>query len=344
MTQLLIKQTSWWGAHQKHMALWLPVATLQAGTLAGLGYTWQRLLLLEQSQRDTGMTSVGWVNRDAASFGSELSTLHLPPASALAATLVPQAAAVRAASVVMPSSAAPRLIQPEWVSITPSVIPPPLSNLHESAAIPSTPVSPQKVLASVHIAPKPVSEHKALMPTIKHASIQSSVSNVYIRKQRKAKQLPQPMTVREVNTKVRANKALLSVPTKTLVTALPVATLPPVTREDLSGKQQVVTADLTPKKASTVPVGSRVWIYIGELRDYGWYGQKLHIAPNSGLPQSGQSYLTQQIHGYFDMPHGVRSMGGFQQGDKVLVLRVIQETNGGVWAQVLKQQSVGRND
>ena len=67
-------------------------------------------------------------------------------------------------------------------------------------------------------------------------------------------------------------------------------------------------------------------------------------APSSGLPEVGRAYLTQQIHGYYDAPHGKRYMGGFQQGDKVTILQVVREENGDVWAKILKEASVGRLD
>lgn len=86
------------------------------------------------------------------------------------------------------------------------------------------------------------------------------------------------------------------------------------------------------------------WVYLGELRDYGWYGQKLHVAPNSGLPNIGQTYRTQLIHGTYDQPRGNRSMGGFQQGDVVQVENVQQESDGKVWAKLSKVHDVGRFD
>jgi hypothetical protein len=92
----------------------------------------------------------------------------------------------------------------------------------------------------------------------------------------------------------------------------------------------------------TAPVGVSKWVYLGELRDYGWYGQKLRISPDSGLPQEGGTYQTQQIHGLYDEPHGRRVMGGFQLGDTVTVQKVRQEANGGVWAEVRKVRSVGK--
>jgi hypothetical protein len=92
----------------------------------------------------------------------------------------------------------------------------------------------------------------------------------------------------------------------------------------------------------TAPVGVSKWVYLGELRDYGWYGQKLRISPDSGLPEEGGTYQTQQIHGLYDEPHGRRVMGGFQLGDTVTVQKVRQEENGGVWAEVRKVRSVGK--
>lgn len=106
--------------------------------------------------------------------------------------------------------------------------------------------------------------------------------------------------------------------------------------------EEPVAVSIFQPNAGTVPVGASVWVYLGELRDYGWYGQKLHVAPDSGLPEVGKSYRTQKIHGFYDTPHGNRSMGGFQQGDKVIVQQVIHEGNGDVWAEVRKVRSVGK--
>jgi hypothetical protein len=104
----------------------------------------------------------------------------------------------------------------------------------------------------------------------------------------------------------------------------------------------VVQAVATPSSGKPLPVGVVAWVYLGELRDYGWHGQRLHVAPDSGLPLVGNSYHTQELHGIYSEPHGKRVMGGFQQGDLVTILDVRHEPNNGVWARVRKAQAVGR--
>ena len=47
MAQLLIKKSSWWEFNAKQAIIWLPVAAVQASTLAGLGYFYHRLNALE---------------------------------------------------------------------------------------------------------------------------------------------------------------------------------------------------------------------------------------------------------------------------------------------------------
>ncbi|MBU0655372.1 MAG: hypothetical protein KJ914_09605 [Gammaproteobacteria bacterium] len=121
---------------------------------------------------------------------------------------------------------------------------------------------------------------------------------------------------------------------------------------DLSGNAVAETVGVTPLSrvdtdlarpfgGAPTPVGVVTWVYIGELRDYGWHGQKLHVASDSGLPIVGKNYRTQKIHGLYEQPHGQRAMGGFQQGDTVAVLEVIHEANNDVWVKVRKVRSVG---
>lgn len=38
MARLVVKRTPWWVVHRKWLVVWLPLAGLQAATLAGLGY------------------------------------------------------------------------------------------------------------------------------------------------------------------------------------------------------------------------------------------------------------------------------------------------------------------
>ncbi len=95
-------------------------------------------------------------------------------------------------------------------------------------------------------------------------------------------------------------------------------------------------------RGKPLPVGIVAWVYLGELREQGWHGQRLHIASDSGLPVVGEQYRTQKIHGIYDQPYGSRTMGGFQKGDMVKILDVRHEANFGVWAQVRKVSAVGK--
>ena len=47
MAQLLVKKSSWWEFNAKQAMIWVPVAAVQASTLAGLGYFYHRLNELE---------------------------------------------------------------------------------------------------------------------------------------------------------------------------------------------------------------------------------------------------------------------------------------------------------
>ena len=81
----------------------------------------------------------------------------------------------------------------------------------------------------------------------------------------------------------------------------------------------------------------RVWVYLGELRDYGWYDQKLHIAPSSGLPAVGNVYLTQYIASVHAAPYGRQLAGKFHLGERVLVHDVRRGRGDDVWGLVSAQ-------
>ena len=140
----------------------------------------------------------------------------------------------------------------------------------------------------------------------------------------------------------RANQADPTVKLKKAihVTTPPVEVLELADVADVDVPTSVVIPAEVPR-GKPLPVGLVAWVYLGELRDYGWYGQRLHIAPDSGLPEIGAEYRTQKIHGIYDQPHGNRTMGGFQQGDVVSILDVRHEANNGVWAKVRKTRAVG---
>lgn len=142
------------------------------------------------------------------------------------------------------------------------------------------------------------------------------------------------------NKNTNTAKDLTAQANRSALRSLPAVEVNTVAIEPEPEVQVDVEPEIVPHR--TAPVGVSKWVYLGELRDYGWYGQKLRISPDSGLPQEGGTYQTQQIHGLYDEPHGRRVMGGFQLGDTVTVQKVRQEANGGVWAEVRKVRSVGK--
>lgn len=84
----------------------------------------------------------------------------------------------------------------------------------------------------------------------------------------------------------------------------------------------------------TLPVKQGVWVYLGELRDYGWYGQMLHIPPTSRLPTPGRSYQTQYIQRVYTAPYGKLIQGKFHLGEWVYLHEVVQGRRNDVWGRV----------
>ena len=172
---------------------------------------------------------------------------------------------------------------------------------------------------------------------VKPESKEKSVNKVAPKTEKLAKVPEKPLEPKKVE-KVPETSALKPVKLPKLVKAK---------HEKLvvSSIEKPLNTEAKPNKSATkLQDDNGRWVYLGELRDYGWYGQKLHVAPNSGLPDIGQTYRTQLIHGTYDQPHGNRSMGGFQQGDVVQVENVERENDGKVWAKLSKVHSVGRFD
>jgi hypothetical protein len=277
MAQLLIKKSSWWEFNAKQAIIWVPVAAVQASTLAGLGYFYHRLQALEVQ----------------------------PTRQPLLANTLQDVAA------------------PTVPTVRVSRIPPPL---------PPVP------------APTPV----ALQVTMTNPITQDAMR---VGQDFSAAEKPAPA---KPKLKERSNKKILK--EATAVTATTFVTIDPTAEANLAAlvvpaapievEAEVVEVaaqtepEIVPHR--TAPVGVSKWVYLGELRDYGWHGQKLRIPSASGLPEEGGTYQTQQIHGLYDEPHGRRVMGGFQLGDTVTVQKVRQEENGGVWAEVRKVRSVGK--
>lgn len=86
--------------------------------------------------------------------------------------------------------------------------------------------------------------------------------------------------------------------------------------------------------ARPAPVKAGVWVYLGELRDYGWYGQMLHISPSSRLPETGRAYQTQYIQRVYASPYGKVIKGEFHLGEWVYLHEVVRGRKNDVWGRV----------
>ncbi|WML89954.1 hypothetical protein RCF98_13365 [Thiothrix lacustris] len=280
MAQLLVKKSSWWEFNTKQALIWFPVAAVQASTLAGLGYFYHRLNVLETQPVRQPVLANALQDVKAPSTRLNRVPPPLPPAPAPASWQVAMDSPVALGFMRVGqdfSHVAPIKPKPKAVAVRSAV-------LHDADR------ADIKRVAQANRSASPVKLKKIAQQQLAPAVPES-----------------EPVYVPEV---VNAEP-------------LPVA----------------IPAEIT--RGKPLPVGIVAWVYLGELRDYGWYGQRLHISPDSGLPEVGGEYRTQKIHGIYDQPHGNRTMGGFQQGDVVSILDVQHESNHGVWAKVRKIRAVG---
>ncbi|OQX10919.1 MAG: hypothetical protein BWK73_19050 [Thiothrix lacustris] len=288
MGQLVIKRVPWWGSHAKQLVIWGPIAAVQASTLAGLGYFYQRLNALEASELPPPAPSVLTSTlQDVKPFRVvRTSRIPLPPPPVMAsAPLMPTPVVLNTSTM----TAFTRVGQDFSTA---------------SASPPQQHVTKRKAV----LKPKPIIKtNKAAKPSDDERVAQANRAEVF---NKPALSDNSPLFVSQV----QPNAAV----------AEPVAM-----SEEL-------------QRGKPLPVGIVVWVYLGELREQGWHGQRLHLASNSGLPMVGEQYRTQKIHGIYDQPYGNRSMGGFQKGDLVSILEVRHESNAGVWAKVRKVRSVGK--
>lgn len=104
-------------------------------------------------------------------------------------------------------------------------------------------------------------------------------------------------------------------------------TAAPVTVARISSSQSVASKQPAPANES-------VWVFLGERRDYGWYGQMLHIPPGSGLPTAGKLYQTQYIQRVFDAPYGKVVRGKFHLGEWIYLNEVAKGRKNDVWGRV----------
>lgn len=288
MAQLLIKKSSWWEFNAKQAMIWVPVAAVQASTLAGLGYFYHRLNELEVKPVRQPLL-----------------------ANTLQDVATPTVPTVRVSRIPPPLPPVPA---PQPIALQVTMASPVIQDVMR--------VGQDFSAADKPALAKPKPKERGSKKTLKDVTA-TTTTTTFVTVDPTA----------EANLSALAPVAAVETDTAVALEPAPDEPVPDVTAE--SAEPEIV-----PHR--TVPVGVSKWVYLGELRDYGWYGQKLRIPPDSGLPEEGGTYQTQQIHGLYDEPHGRRVMGGFQLGDTVAVLKVRQEVNGGVWAEVRKVRSVGK--
>lgn len=286
MGQLVIKKLPWWQTHAKQLVIWGPIAAVQASTLAGLGYFYQRLNALEASEASppTSLVLASTLQDVKPLRAVRTRRIPLPPPPIMAS------ASVMPAPVVLNGSTMTAFSR---VGQDFSTVPAPHPVLAKRKAV----LKPKPVVKTVKVAKLSDAERVAQANRTAVFNEQASSSN------------SAPFTAQ-----VQHNAAVT---------------------ESVAMPEEI-------QRGKPLPVGIVVWVYIGELREQGWHGQRLHLASNSGLPIVGEQYRTQKIHGIYDQPYGSRTMGGFQKGDLVSILEVRHEANSGVWAQVRKVRSVGK--
>ena len=371
MTQNTV-DNSGWQSHLKYISVWGPLAAIQLTTIGGLGYFYGRLESLDQVTNYNTLPKHSAVAVEAkpapvvqaqpfldVNTRFTYASLHIPATVVempnplimqIGQTFAPKLAET---SVATHTVATNTKISPK-LTTTPSKTASSPAKTYNLKSVDLNPVlaKPVKAKTSRKEAEKPNKTQKTLVDDVNPNRV-------------KAKE--KPVVNPPVADIKQADKANTPAPTAKLKASkaneLP-NVKPPEKREKPKAKREklpLIAVDKPRKKASRVNSPALTlseasepaisprnangrWVYLGELRNYGWYGQKLHIAPNSGLPNVGQTYRTQLIHGTYDQPHGNRSMGGFQQGDVVQVENVQHETNGKVWAKLSKIHEVGRFD
>ncbi len=283
MAQLLVKKSSWWEFNTKQALIWVPVAAVQASTLAGLGYFYHRLNVLEaQSMRQPVLANA---LQDVTAPTTRLNRIPPPPP--------------------------PAPVSASWQVALDSPVALGFMRVGQDFS--------QVALAK----PKPKQQVVSVMPAVLHDAESADVKRVA-----QANRSTSPVKLKKITQQQLAPATPESEPVEV--------------PEVVSAEPLLVAIPAEIPRGKPLPVGIVAWVYLGELRDYGWYGQRLHISPSSGLPEVGGEYRTQKIHGIYDQPHGNRTMGGFQQGDVVSILDVQHESNQGVWAKVRKVRAVGR--
>lgn len=346
---------SGWQNHLKYISVWGPLAAIQLSTIGGLGYFYGRLTSLDQNSASAPVITTTLKVEPAPVAANSYPMFEQPPKITRAALHIPATLIEDPNPLSMqvgenfapntPKANAPKETATPHTDIAKATVKPNLATLPNTVLDKPIPLTKQLTADEVH-------HHKpkaAKLETNKLSKKDQAITSTKLEAKEKhaAKETVKSEKVTKVIEKPLESKKAEKPATSTSITPAKASKLAKNKHEKLA----VSAIDKPLKKPVKIPKLSLKppedhgrWVYLGELRDYGWYGQKLHIAPDSGLPNIGQTYRTQLIHGTYDQPNGNRSMGGFQQGDVVQVENVEQENDGKVWAKLSKIHDVGRFD
>ena len=351
---------SGWQNHLRYISVWGPLAAIQLSTIGGLGYFYGRLESIDQNNVIPPIITTTLKVEPAPVANNSYPMFEQTPkvtraALHIPATLIeePNALTMQVgkdfANETAKSNTASESSSKHIDSIKPT--PKPLHNTQPTTS-PTQTSNSNKALTLAKVVKVEDSTRKAKLDKADNSKALKKVqtlANVKPEVKEKSANKPVPKTEKPAKAPEEplASKKAEKVPKTSTPKSAKLPKLVKAKREKLvvTNIEKPLKADIKPNKSVVKPQNDNGrWVYLGELRDYGWYGQKLHVSPNSGLPDIGQTYRTQLIHGTYDQPHGNRSMGGFQQGDVVQVENVQRETDGKVWAKLSKVHSVGRFD
>lgn len=327
--QLVAKKASWWTHWDaKQAAVVLPLAAAQVGTLAAAGYLYTRVEQLE------GLADALHAPNAAQPVPAASTRLQRvpppPPPPQLKLTVANALLPVALDSAITLST-----IQAgqDFTQIAPSA---PNLAQHQPESVPAT--APSTALTAK---PKLAS---VAQKTLQKTKVTVKKTNTSPREMPKTAMPAPPVLASAAMQQPEADKTAQANLADLAALTLPEIALPESAAVAMT--ENSVVAEAVPQKRTTAPVGVSFWVYAGELRATGWHGPRLHHPIDSGLPEIGQRYRTQPIHGLYDAPHGKREMGGYQRGDVVRVEDVQYEpdNNGAVWVKVTKIHSYGHTD
>lgn len=280
MARLVVKRTPCWVVHRKWLVVWLPLAGLQAATLAGLGYFYHRLDNLEKPAERGGVVVpvVGAVT-PVASVPEPVVTTVVPP--------VP----ITEPPAPLPPIAANHDVPEVHYVFLPAAEPPATAKVMEKTPVAASPKKPAGDVPPSKQERKPELKPVAQKPKAQSVGTAGTAAD---------------------DLTATANRAAL--PERLAVNKAP--------RQEIEPLPTQV---------------ERVWVYLGELRDYGWYDQKLHIHPSSGLPEEGHVYTTQFIPNVYSAPYGRQMAGQFHLGERVFIHEVRRGKGDDVWGLVSAQ-------